>query len=141
MLLGVGAYVAFFAGNGTEPLEADVAKSVEAHAQQVVVGNCLEELPDDGDVDTVTVVPCETEHEAQVISAKKFSKDADFPGVEDAQAQTADECTLDVVDEEFDPATITLSVWAPTEDSWEQGDRQGLCIATVEQDITASLLG
>ena len=140
-LVAVGAYLAFFAGEGADPLEADVSESVEAHAQQVVVGNCLEELPDDGDVDTVTVVPCDTEHAAQVISAKTFSEDSEFPGADDAKAQTVEKCTVDAIDaEDLDLATVELSVWTPTEDSWEQGDRRGLCIATVAAGVDMSLL-
>ncbi|MEP7762688.1 septum formation family protein [Sanguibacter sp. 25GB23B1] len=140
-LVAVGAYFAFFAGDGAEPLEADVEESVEAYAQQVVVGNCLEELPGDGDVDTVVVVPCDEDHEAQVIAAKKFSSSSDFPGAADVKADSVEKCTVDaIVAEDVDLSLVELSVWTPTEESWEQGDRQGLCIAAVPDGLDSSLL-
>ena len=49
------------------PLPADVSAPRFALSQQLVVGNCLQTLPKDGEVWAVRVVPCADSHEARVV--------------------------------------------------------------------------
>lgn len=140
-VVAVGAYLAFFADRSVDLLDAEVGESVEAYAQQVVVGNCIESLPSDGAVGSVTVVPCDEAHQSQVIGARKYSTSTDFPGTDEVTSATAEKCTTGAIDApDVDLSAITLSVWAPTEDSWSEGDRQGLCIASVPDTLDTSLL-
>ncbi|MBT0993287.1 septum formation family protein [Cellulomonas sp. DKR-3] len=109
----------------SRPLPADVAEPRTAHAVQLVVGNCLADLPPDGDVDTVRVVPCDGPHTARVASSYAFSADAIWPGQGDADALVARSCVLTADEQAVGRVVVT---WAPTEQSWDRGDRTGLCV-------------
>ena len=65
--------VAVLTAMATRPLPADVPAARDARAQQLVTGNCVLSLPDDGPVDTVRVVPCAEPHEAQVVTEFTFA--------------------------------------------------------------------
>lgn len=110
---------------GSRPLSADVAAPRDAHARQLVTGNCLDPLPDDGEIDTVRVVPCADPHAAKVISQYAFEPDAVWPGQAAADRRVATACEVSVAETEAGLAPLT---WAPTEQSWDDGDRTGLCL-------------
>jgi hypothetical protein len=119
-------------------LPADVPAARDAHAQQLVTGNCLATIPDDGSVDTVRVVPCAQSHEAQVITEYSFAENAVWPGQQSADARVARACVLD--DTEITAGVRTVT-WSPTERSWAGGDRIGLCLAVVDGGgVTGSFL-
>ncbi len=145
-VLGVVATLALVAGVtvvaltavGTRPLPADVGSARDAHAGQLVTGNCVATLPSDGSVDTVRVVPCADPHAAQVVTVYEFSGDAVWPGQRAADARVARSCVLD--QSEVDEG-VTSVAWSPTEQSWARGDRIGLCLAVVEGgSVTGSFL-
>nr|WP_277344708.1 DUF4190 domain-containing protein [Cellulomonas sp. IC4_254] len=121
----------------SRPLPADVPAPVDAHAVQLVPGSCLAEVPEDGPVDRVRVVPCADPHAAQVLSSYAFEPGADWPGAAEASARVAASCTLTAA--ERDQGTRMLA-WAPTEASWARGDRAGLCVAVPPAPVTGSLL-
>lgn len=118
-------------------LPPDVAEPVDAHAVQLVPGSCLAEVPDDGPVDRVRVVPCADPHAAQVLSSYAFGPDAGWPGAAEASARVEASCELTAA--ERDQGTRMLA-WAPTEASWARGDRTGLCVAVPPAPVTGSLL-
>jgi len=123
---------------GTRPLPSDVASPRDAHAQQLVTGNCVAQLPDDGAVDTVPVVPCADPHAAQVITVYEFTADAVWPGQHAADTRVGRSCVLDQAETDAGVRTVT---WAPTERSWARGDRDGLCLAVVDGGgVTGSFL-
>lgn len=107
------------------PLPADVPEARDAHAVQLVTGNCLETLPADGELDIVRVVPCAEPHAARVISQFAFAPGAVWPGQVAADRRVALGCELSAVEVE---AGLTPVTWAPTESSWGRGDRTGLCL-------------
>ena len=113
----------------TRPLPADVPAARSAHAQQLVTGNCLAEIPENGAVDSVRVVPCADPHEAQVVTEYAFAENAVWPGQQAADARVARACVLD--DSEITAGVRTVT-WSPTERSWGRGDRIGLCLAVVD---------
>lgn len=120
------------------PLAGDVDAPRDVHARQLVTGSCLDELPADGHVDTVTVVPCAQEHAAQVLTQYAFAEAAIWPGQQGADALVASACALSPAETEAGVRAVT---WAPTERSWERGDRTGLCLATVDGGgLTGSFL-
>ncbi|MGV8966371.1 MAG: DUF4190 domain-containing protein [Cellulomonas sp.] len=110
---------------GSRPLAADVDAPRDVHARQLVTGNCLDPLPDNGEVDAVRVVPCAAPHAAQVISQYEFASDAVWPGQAAADRRVATACEISGADTDAGLAPIT---WAPTEQSWSNGDRTGLCL-------------
>jgi hypothetical protein len=123
-----------------EPLPADVSAPQAAHARQLVLGNCLAELPDDGEVSTVQVVPCTEPHEAQVVARTDFAADATWPGQADADARVSRVCSPAVLSADVDPTGVELVVWSPTSASWAEGDRTGLCVASTAALTDGSLI-
>ncbi|GEK22416.1 DUF4190 domain-containing protein [Cellulomonas xylanilytica] len=136
--LVVGVTVAVLTVMASRPLPTDVPAPRDARAQQLVTGNCVLSLPDDGPVDTVRVVPCAEPHEAQVVTEFTFAPAAVWPGQQAADARVARACVLDA--EEIDAGVRTVT-WSPTERSWARGDRVGLCLAVVDGGgVTGSFL-
>lgn len=121
----------------SRPLPADVTAPVEARAVQLVTGNCVAELPPDGEVDRARVVPCEDAHVAQVLTSYRFVTGTHWPGDAEVIATTSATCDLTAAERE---RGLRLVAWAPTERSWAHGDRTGLCLAVAEAPFTGSLL-
>ncbi|NLF06284.1 MAG: hypothetical protein GX593_14970 [Actinomycetales bacterium] len=118
------------------PLGAVVDAPRNAAAVQLVTGNCVAQLPADGNVTTVRVVPCDHEHAAQVYSQYAFEQDAVWPGQADAHARVAGACQLTVA---LEDAGVGVVTWAPSPSSWQRGDRTGLCLAVLPAPSTDSL--
>jgi len=108
------------------PLPSDVPTARNAHARQLVTGNCVDPLPADGMIDVVRVVPCAEPHAAQVISQYVFDPDAVWPGQAATDRRVATACELSAAELK---AGLTPVTWAPTADSWTRGDRTGLCLS------------
>ncbi len=119
------------------PLPLAVDGPQDAWATQLRTGHCLAELPPHGDVGRVRVVPCDRPHPAQVVSEYRFAPDAVWPGQPDADARVAAGCELSDAER---AAGVQAVTWAPTEGSWQDGDRRGLCVAHLDRDVTGSLL-
>lgn len=117
------------------PLTVDAPRA--AWATQVRTGHCLAALPEDGPVGQVDVVPCGGRHAAQVISEYRFATDSLWPGDDAAAARVAGACQLTAAEAEAGVASVA---WAPSEASWDDGDRTGLCVAHVDGGFTGSLL-
>jgi hypothetical protein len=136
--LVVGVTVAVLTVMASRTLPADVPAAREARAQQLVTGNCVLSVPEDGPVDSVRVVPCAEPHEAQVVTEFTFAPGAVWPGQQSADARVARACVLDAEEVAAGVRTVT---WSPTERSWADGDRVGLCLAVYDGGgITGSFL-
>ena len=84
------------------------------------------------EVQTTSVAPCETEHQAEVFALIEVEggEDAPFPGAEALAAQAEDECQAqfnEYVGIDFVDSRLDIIHLAPTATSWEQGDRQIVC--------------
>lgn len=136
-MLGAGAVLGTRAVTTarSRPLPADVTAPTTAYAVQLVTGSCLAELPPDGEVDRVDVVPCADRHAAQVVAQYAFDASAVWPGQDAAHARVARACVLS--DEEV-AAGVELVTWAPTAAGWSAGDRTGLCVAVPPTPVTGS---
>jgi hypothetical protein len=136
--LVVGVTVAVLTASASRALPSDVPAARDARSQQLVTGNCVQSLPDDGPVGAVRVVPCAEPHEAQVVTEFSFAADAVWPGQQSADARVARACVLDADEVAAGVRTVT---WSPTERSWGDGDRVGLCLAVLDGGgITGSFL-
>lgn len=136
------AVAAFFALSSpdVDALPKDVETATTAHVRALTVGNCLESAPAGSAVGEVTVVPCDDDHAAQVIAGKKLSGDT-FPGDAAVIEQTTAVCPGRSIVADAVPETLEFLVWTPSEASWEEGDRQGLCIASSPDiALTSSLV-
>lgn len=108
----------------TRPL-GEVAGPVDAHPGRLQAGHCLAELPEDGAVDGVRVVPCDTAHVAEVVGRLELP-DGAWPGRDSVTSRITTWCDMDTAqaDAGFEPV-----VWVPTERGWGRGDRVGMCLA------------
>ncbi|WP_298458585.1 DUF4190 domain-containing protein [uncultured Cellulomonas sp.] len=131
----VAGLVATAAASRPLPVTIDAAQT--ASVGQLRTGHCLADLPADGDVSEVEVVPCGEPHGAQVISEYRFADDAVWPGQDRAHRLVAGGCQLSQAETD---AGVEVRTWAPTEASWRDGDRTGLCLARVGPAVTGSLL-
>ncbi|GGI04916.1 septum formation family protein [Isoptericola cucumis] len=125
-----------------EPVSADVPEALEVNSVQLVLGSCVAELPADGAVERVTVVPCDDPHEAQVVGRTDASPDAVWPGDQDAGARARASCGPPLLGAQGrrEADGLRFVVWAPSEASWEAGDRTSLCLASSDPAETGSLL-
>lgn len=141
-VVGVLAWAALVAvavgtSSASRPLPADVTEPVDAHAVQLVTGSCVADLPPDGTVDRVRVVPCDQEHAAQVVTGYDFAADASWPGTAEVTARVHAACTLTGAER---AQGLRMVAWSPTEASWARGDRSGLCLAVLPEPASGSLV-
>lgn len=98
---------------------------------QLRVGDCInsDELGEDG-VTSVPALPCANPHGDEVYFAFKMTGDV-FPGdaVIDAEADAT--CTAEFatfVGLDYESSVLDWWQFKPSEGSWEQGDREVLCL-------------
>ena len=108
----------------TKPI-GDVTSPTSANARQVRPGHCIRDLPRDGAVGQVTLVPCDDDHEAEVVGSLRLD-DGAWPGQEAVTEQAEAWCEMD---NDQTAAGFRPVVWTPSEESWSQGDRAALCLA------------
>jgi hypothetical protein len=111
-------------------------------ANEVKAGDCLKELPASGLVLTVDTVPCGEPHKGEIFSMMTMP-DGDFPGqfaIQEYQNKCAPELAKYSPDTSGDPE-VGLFVLYPSEDSWGEGDRTVICIATTNDARTGSVGG
>lgn len=108
----------------TRPL-GDVQGRVSAAPRQLDAGHCIAELPSDGPLGRVPVVPCDQPHEAEVVGVHTYDDDV-WPGQGAVGREAAAACEMDTAQEEAGARAV---VWAPGEVAWGQGDRESLCLA------------
>lgn len=94
------------------------------------VGDCTMGFNEDTEVAEVDIVPCDQPHVDEYYASVIVEGDA-YPGDEAMWAQADTECAAQF--ETFvgipyqDSQTLWLSYLTPTQDSWEDGDREILC--------------
>lgn len=129
----VGALLAFAATVAVvvvlerqSPLSTDVSEPVTTTVNRLDAGHCVRDLPADGPVSEVVVVPCADPHEAEVRARVKVSGQSAWPGQDTVDARVEQEC---LAAEHYSRTGEPLDVvWAPDEHGWETGDRVGLCV-------------
>lgn len=126
-----------------EPLPTDLPAARDAQAVQFVLGTCVEAVPDDGGVSQARAVPCDEEHEAQVVGRTDAATDAVWPGDDVLASRGSRACGPELLGPEArqDGARgARFVVWTPSEESWSEGDRTTLCLVVVAAPRTGSLL-
>ncbi|MFD6136514.1 septum formation family protein [Isoptericola sp. NPDC060257] len=124
----------------TAPVPAVVTGAREVNATQLVLRSCLRDLPP-GDVGRVTVVPCASEHGAQVVGRTDSAAGAVWPGHDALVRKASADCGPGLLGaagrEDVGPTFVVLT---PSEDGWAAGDRTGLCVAVSASPATSDLL-
>ncbi|MFW7415452.1 septum formation family protein [Demequina sp. SO4-18] len=110
--------------------EAEIGETGDLHAMQIVPGMCLDEVGDDGSVVDATVVACDEPHRGEVFTSARFELFA-YPGDDQMTADALDMCGTRL--DGLLPEGASWVAWAPSEASWERGDRVALCIAVFDE--------
>ncbi|MFV0251899.1 MAG: septum formation family protein [Beutenbergiaceae bacterium] len=129
---GWGLAAAALTLNGTvdraleRPVEGDIEQATTIASANLAVGNCIATLPPATQVGEIQVVPCATEHIAQVVSTHEQS--GDFPGEAALADLAASTCTADV--EALDAGDASFVPWylVPSEAGWATGNSRVLCL-------------
>jgi hypothetical protein len=139
---GISALVSRSHERAWEPVPTDVAAPTQANAVQLVLGSCLSSVPASDVPTEVEVVPCADPHAAQVVGRTDSAPDAVWPGDDVVARRAAQSCSAALFgpDAREAGAEASFVVWAPTEASWEDGDRAGLCLAVSAAPTSGSLL-
>lgn len=90
----------------------------------------------DGEVTEIPTVDCAEEHDAQVVGAFDMPGE-DYPSDEEWTSEIEKSCLKgfeEFVGLEYAESTLSVRDLSPTEESWEAGDRQVLCIAFTEAE-------
>ena len=106
----------------------EIGAPTTATARQVTIGHCMADLPEDGSVNRVHLVPCAQPHEAEVVGVLVLGPGG-WPGQESVDARAGQWCEMDAAQRE---AGFTAVFWTPTARGWAQGDTQGVCIAWLD---------
>jgi Septum formation/Domain of unknown function (DUF4190) len=126
-------------------LSVDVARDTVAEANDVKVGDCVQDAPDvDRAVIDLTVVPCAQPHQAEVVQVIMVP-DSDFPGEAALARRAQDECPRALAD--YSPSaardqSVRLLYTYPRQATWVLGDRQITCLAVhAGAPVTGSIRG
>lgn len=114
---------------------------------QVRVGDCLNTgaLDASTEITDVPVVPCAEPHDDEVYHAFELA-DGEFPGEDAILAEADATCVAqfaEFIGLAYEQSTLDYWPMYPTEGSWENGDREVLCIAwdPAGEKVTGTLAG
>lgn len=105
-------------------------------------GTCIESLAGAvGPVSELPTVECDVTHEAEVVALVTHTgDDFDSGRIEDEGTEGCSAGFEDYVGAPIQLTTLDMTTLSPTSESWDQGDRETVCIATGD-DLEESLEG
>ncbi|WP_430868138.1 hypothetical protein [Demequina aurantiaca] len=139
---GIGwAAVLDHRSSGVKPAELGVTGTL--HTGQVVSGMCIKDAPAADSTGPVEVVRCSDPHHAEALVSYTFTS-GEWPGTEQARAAVLTFCAA-----QLDPAVSGLPpspdapefewlAWVPSAQTWNLGDRTGVCVVTTERPVAGS---
>lgn len=109
---------------------------------RLAVGDCLAGLPTEDTVLTVDTARCDEVHAAEVFAVLTLP-DGKFPGrlADDEALDRCGPALADYAPAAVDDASLRLNTIQPSRESWDTGDRELICIATVDPPRTGSIKG
>lgn len=115
-----------------------VTQGGDISATALRVGDCINNLRDSNNVQSLPGVPCSQPHEGEVFAVFDLPA-GDYPGGAAVEDQVAKECNDRIAayspGAAQDPDVGLFSVY-PLEKNWNSGDRQVVCIATAKSGAT-----
>jgi hypothetical protein len=98
------------------------------------VGECIESLSDlTGQISELPEVDCDEPHEGEVIFLFEHDDADEFPGLAEVTTEAEEECEGDAFEDyigvSFDETAILVQPITPTEETWDAGDRESVCVA------------
>ena len=108
------------------------------------VGNCLADFQDATELATVEASSCAEPHSDEIFASPSIP-DGDFPGMEAVEATAQNLCIAEFdefVGIPYEDSVLDVGFLTPTEQSWNDGDRNVLCtIYDPAEEISGSLRG
>jgi hypothetical protein len=108
--------------------DGDPAAGGEVSVQGLRTGDCFD-LPEGREVHSVTTVPCDEHHDAEVYSTFDLPE-GEYPGDHDLAADTLDACTAEFdefVGTAYQDSVLDVAYFFPTASLWRLGDRGVSC--------------
>ncbi|MFV1989561.1 MAG: septum formation family protein [Acidimicrobiales bacterium] len=131
--LGLAAAL-FIAACASEPernVEGTITESGELDAFSIEEGDCLQNPATESEVASVSAVPCDEPHDMEAFYLFDLP-DGDFPAREVIDQQTEEKCIEafePYVGIDFASSRLDARSFEPTALSWDQGDREIVCLA------------
>lgn len=90
----------------------------------------------------VTVVTCDTAHNAQLVATQSYAESDTFPGTDSLAAKAEEVCSSVIYTDAASKYTdLELNRAVPTQNSWNAGDRRVDCfVVAAGEDLTESLI-
>ena len=90
----------------------------------------------------VTVVTCDTPHNAQLVATQSYAESDTFPGTDSLAAKAEEVCSSVIYTDAASKYTdLELNRAVPTQNSWNAGDRRVDCfVVAAGEDLTESLI-
>ena len=121
----------------------DVTEATDADAFSIRVGDCLETMDWGAEgFSTVPVIPCAEAHESEVYASVDLP-DGDYPGDESVATQADEYCYGEFsgfVGVAWEDSAFDYGYLSPSPESWEQGDREVLCMIMDPAGLTTGSL-
>ena len=127
---------------------ATAAPGVEQSVFALQVGTCFNNPSTADEIENVSEVPCETAHDNEVFALVDFpgEEGEPFPGREPISQFAEEQCRgalySDYVGSGYNESRYFVSQLTPTQGSWDQGDREVVCIVFGnDEQLTGSVRG
>jgi hypothetical protein len=133
---------------GTSDVTVSDPSGQTINAIQVAPGTCLKALPSNGTVATADAVGCAVPHQAEAVADYTFTGD-EWPGRSAVVSKLLDFCGSFVQPGYSDSSMFTATdwdaglrwvAWAPTERSWADDERTGVCVVYTEGQVEGSFI-
>jgi Domain of unknown function (DUF4190)/Septum formation len=113
-------------------------------ATRLQVGDCIATMPaDNARVTTMPKVSCTTPHEGEVYDQIRVTE-ASFPGQPTLESEYQSRCRSSLMSyapSAADSSDVGIYLLYPSQSTWDQGDRDVVCIATTTDKRTVSIKG
>jgi putative regulator of septum formation/uncharacterized protein DUF4190 len=111
-------------------------------ARNAQVGDCWTDLPAGNRVSRVNTTSCDRPHRGEVVGVLTMP-DGSYPAQSVFQdyKQKCRDALASYSSTAMEDSAVDLAVMPPSEDSWKQGDRDMVCIATFSSQRTGSIKG
>lgn len=133
-LAALGAVLTLSACSDDEPRrdpEGNVTESADAaDVFDVRVGDCVGAFEDGDEVTEIPVLPCDQSHDQEVYARFELADAEAFPGKEELNKQANEKCLQEFqafVGVPYNDSELYVEFLTPSEDSWDDGDREVLC--------------
>lgn len=128
------AHVPLVATKRSRPVSSDAGAARRADRQPeavLEVGGCLGDLPPDGQISGLPLVPCDEPHHGEVY-AEFTSTNSTFSdaSLSSEAERLCAEAFSPFVGTSIERSNYTIALLVPTASGWARGDREITCIAT-----------